>query len=88
MFFKVLRGELALFLRGYVGNPKMGSTLANSEDPVKKQHKAAFHQGLHCLLTIIQPSETEYIIIYKHPTCDPSKHKMVSPILIVSICMG
>ena len=26
------------------------STLANSEDPDEMPHKAAFHQGLHCLL--------------------------------------
>ena len=25
-------------------------TLANSEDPDKMQHNAAFHQGLHCLV--------------------------------------
>ena len=25
-------------------------TLANSEDPDEMLHKAAFHQGLHCLL--------------------------------------
>ena len=30
-------------------NPKM-VTLANSEDPDEMPHKAAFHQGLHCLL--------------------------------------
>ena len=27
-------------------------TLANSEDPDEMQHHAAFHQGLHCLITI------------------------------------
>ena len=30
-------------------------TLANSEDPDEMQHKAAFHQGLHCLLRLKQP---------------------------------
>ena len=30
-------------------NPIMG-TMANSEDPDEMPHKAAFHQGLHCLL--------------------------------------
>ena len=27
-------------------------TLANSEDQDEMQHKAAFHQGLHCLPSI------------------------------------
>ena len=27
-------------------------TLANSEDPDKIMHNAAFHQGLHCLLRL------------------------------------
>ena len=34
-------------------------TLANSDDPDEMQHNAAFHQGLHYLLTLKQPSETE-----------------------------
>ena len=33
--------------------------LANSEDPDEMQHHAAFHQGLHCLLRLKQPSGTE-----------------------------
>ena len=33
--------------------------MANSEDPDAMQHKAAFHQGLHCLLSQIQSSEKE-----------------------------
>ena len=33
--------------------------LANSEDPAEMQHNAAFHQGLHCLLRLKQPSATE-----------------------------
>ena len=33
--------------------------LANSEDPDELQPKAAFHQGLHCLLRLKQPSGTE-----------------------------
>ena len=28
--------------------------IANSVDPEEKQHKAAFHQGLHCLLRLQQ----------------------------------
>ena len=27
-------------------------TLANSDDPDEMQHNAAFHQGLHCLLSL------------------------------------
>ena len=34
-------------------------TLANSEDPYEMQYIAAFHQGLHCLLRLKQPSWTE-----------------------------
>ena len=34
-------------------------TLANSDDPDEMQHDAAFHQGLHCLQTLKQPSGTE-----------------------------
>ena len=33
--------------------------LANSEDPDEMQHNAAFHQGLHCLQRLKQPSEAE-----------------------------
>ena len=29
-------------------------TLGNNEDPDEMQHNAAFHQGLHCLLSQIQ----------------------------------
>ena len=36
-------------------------TLANSEDPDEMQHNAAFHLGLHCLLRLKQPSQTENI---------------------------
>ena len=41
-------------------------TLTNSEDPDEMQHTAAFHQGLHCLLILQQPSGTKYIIILKN----------------------
>ena len=30
-----------------------------SEDPDEMQHNAAFHQGLHCLLRLKQPSVLE-----------------------------
>ena len=39
------------------------STLENSEDPDEMQHNAAFHQGVHCLLRLKQPSGTE---IHQH----------------------
>ena len=35
------------------------STLANSEDPDKMPHNAAFHQGLHCLLRLKHSLNTE-----------------------------
>ena len=38
---------------------RVDCTLANSESPDEIQHNAAFHQGLHCLLRFIQPSEIE-----------------------------
>ena len=34
-------------------------TLANSKDPDEMQHNAAFHQDLHCLSRLKQPSTTE-----------------------------
>ena len=34
-------------------------TLANCGDPDEMQQNAAFHQGLHCLLRLKQPSGTE-----------------------------
>ena len=38
-------------------------TLVNSEDPDEMLHDSGFHQGLHCLLRLKQPSGTKYIII-------------------------
>ena len=32
----------------------MGTKLANSESPDEMKHNAAFHHGLHCLLSIKQ----------------------------------
>ena len=45
--------------------------LANSEDPDEMQHHAAFHQGLHCLLRIKQPSEIEKHHNLENSTFDP-----------------
>ena len=63
-------------------------TLANSEDPDEMQHNAAFHQGLHCLIRLKQPSGTEMHQNLKYATCDPLKYTIGSHILIISICMG
>ena len=62
--------------------------LANSEDLDEMQHIAAFHQGLHCLLRLKQPSGTEIFHNLENSTCEPLKYKMSNPILIVLICMG
>ena len=50
-------------------------TLANSEDPDEMQHNAAFHQGLHCLLSFKEPSQTEVHVHYnlENSTCNPLK---------------
>ena len=53
-------------------------TLANSKEPDEMPHKAAFHQGLHCLL------KHNFI---KHLTGNPLKYKTDNSILIESIYM-
>ena len=63
-------------------------TLANSKDPDEMLHKAAFHQGLHCLLRQIQSSETEVHHFIEILNDNSLKYKMDNFILIVSICMG
>ena len=60
----------------------------NSEDPDEMQHNAAFHQDLHCLLRLKQPSGTDKHHDLETSTGDPLKYKMDNSILIVSICMG
>ena len=67
--------------------PKTG-TLANSEDPDETQHNAAFHMGLHFLLRLKQPSETDIHNKLETSTCNPFKYKMDNRICIVLICMG
>ena len=52
------------------------------------QHIAAFHQNLHCLLRLKQPSGTEILHNLENSNCDPFEYSMGSPMLIVSICMG
>ena len=62
-------------------------TLASSEDSDEMQHYAAFHQGLHCLLRLKQPSGAEIHHNLENFTCHPLHHTMDKPILIVSICI-
>ena len=62
-------------------------TLANSKDPDEMQHKAAFHQGLRCLLRLKQPSTKKMHHFIKILTCDTLNYKMDHSILIVSICI-
>ena len=58
------------------------------EMPHNAEHYGAFHPGLHCLLSLKQPSGTEIHHNLENSNCDPLKYTMGSPILIVSICMG
>ena len=46
-------------------------TLANSEGPEEMQHNAAFHQGLHCLLRLKQPSYIypSLVLVQPRKTC-------------------
>ena len=48
-------------------------TLANSEDQGEMQHNAAFHQGLHYLLRLKQPSGTEIHHNLENFTCNTFK---------------
>ena len=66
----------------------MAGTLANDEGPDEMQHNSAFHQSLHYLLRLKQPSGTEIYHNLLTSTCDPSKYEMGNAILNVSICMG
>ena len=54
-------------------------TLANSEDQDEMQHNAAFHQGLHHLLSLKQLLRTEIHHNLENSTCDPLKYTMGSP---------
>ena len=58
-------------------------TLAISEDPDEMQQNAAFHQGLHCLLRLKQPSGMEIHHNLENSTCDLLNFKMDHPILIL-----
>ena len=39
--------------------PLKTGTLTNNEDPDEMPHKAAFHQDLHCLMTLNQSSKKQ-----------------------------
>ena len=65
-------------------------TLEYSEDPDEMQHnllhKAAFHQGLHCLLKSKQFSGTKMHHIIEISTSDPLKYKMFFHTYCINIC--
>ena len=62
-------------------------TLANSEDPDEMPHYAAFHQGLHCLLSQNQSLEREYFGGGRIITCNHSICTMDHPDLTISNLM-
>ena len=53
-------------------------TLAKCEDPDEMQHNVAFHQSLHCLLRLKQPSGTD-IHNLENSTSGPLKCTKGSP---------
>ena len=57
------------------------ATLANSENPDEMR----FHQGLHCLLILKQPSGTELHHNIENSNCDPFLYTMGLTIHILSI---
>ena len=61
--------------------------MANIEDPDEMQRNAVFHQGLHCLLRLKQPSGKAIHHNSENSTCNTFKYMMGNPILIVSICL-
>ena len=56
-------------------------TLVNNEDQDEMQHKTAFHQGLHCLLRLKQPSRTEIHHNLENSTRDRLKTQWAIPYL-------
>ena len=71
-----------MFILKYLINPFHSRyTLANSEDQGEMPHKAAFLQGLHCLLRY--PSlGTEMHHFIENSTCGPLKYEMDNHILL------
>ena len=47
-------------------------TMANSEDLGEILHKAAFHEGLHCLLKHIDLQRNKILKNWEIITCNPS----------------
>ena len=68
-------------------NPWTG-TLTNSEDSDEMPHNAAFHQGLHCLLSQNQSSEKENKAFFEIITCASLIYTLDHPDLTVSNFMG
>ena len=58
--------------------------MANSEDPDEMPHKAAFHQGLHCLLSQHLCLGKKIIIILEIITCNPLIYTMDHPNLTIA----
>ena len=67
---RLFRTPQLIFNPLYTGNPVMG-ILAESEDLDEMQHNVAFHQGLHYLLRLKQPSVTEKYQNLENYTRDP-----------------
>ena len=61
--------------------------MADSADPDEMPHKAAFHQGLHCLLRQNQSSEKEIQYFLEIITHNLSIYTMDHPDLTVSSFM-
>ena len=68
-----------------LGTPIVFWQTVNKPDEI--QYNAAFHQCLHCLLILKQPSGAEINYNLENSSCDPLKYTMGSLILIVSISM-
>ena len=64
--------------------PKHALIMANREDPDEMQYKAAFNQGLHCLLRQIRSKKIFLYFLEIKPACIPSIHTMDKPDLTVS----
>ena len=62
--------------------------MKNSEDQDEMPHKAAFHQGLHCLLRSKQFSGTEIHLFIEILTGNPFKDIMDNSIPVASISVG
>ena len=57
--------------------------VANTKDPNEIQYNAAFHHGLHSLLSLKQPSKTEIYHYLETSACHSLKYKMSNLLRIV-----